>query len=65
MMEEEKIKETPLTNEDLEKVVGGYMMWGKQCKICGGVINNDPDTPYGIRCHCNEDTTPVWGPEPR
>ena len=54
-----------LTDGELETVSGGYMLWGKTCKSCGGVINNDPNTPYDIRCHCNEDNTPVWGPKPR
>ena len=44
-----------LDSEKLEKVNGGYMLRGRLCKVCGGVINNDPITPYDIRCHCNED----------
>ena len=54
-----------LDNDDLKKISGGHMMWAKTCKICGGIIGNDPDIPDGLRCHCNEDTTPVWGPKPR
>ena len=57
--------EVQLADSEMEKVNGGYMLWGKTCKVCGGVINNDPNTPYDIRCHCNEDTTPVWGPTTR
>ena len=45
-----------LTDEDLAKVSGGYMLWRKTCQFCGGSISNDPNTPYEIRCHCNEDS---------
>ena len=62
-MENKKI--VKLNDEDLGKVDGGYMLWAKTCKVCGGVISNDPETPDNLRCHCNDDTTPVWGPKPR
>ena len=48
---------TILNDSELEQVSGGNMMWGRRCKICGGVINNDPDTPDDLRCHCNEYST--------
>ena len=54
-----------LNNGELEKVSGGNMMWGRTCKICRGVINNDPDTPDDLRRHCNEDSTQSWVPRPR
>jgi bacteriocin-like protein len=60
MEEKKKINE-----EEMKKISGGYMLWGRTCKICGGVINNDPNTPYDIRCHCNEDSTQSWVPRPR
>ena len=47
MEEKKKINE-----EEMKKISGGNMLWGRTCKICGGVINNDPNTPYDIRCHC-------------
>ena len=53
-----------LTDNELEQASGGYMLWGRTCKICGGVINNDPNTPDDIRCHCNEDSTQSWVPRP-
>ena len=58
-------KKIKLTDEALKNVGGGYMMWGRKCKICGGVISNDPNTPDDIRCHCNEDSTQSWVPRPR
>ena len=42
-----------MTDEDLEKVSGGQMMWGRTCKICGGIIGNDPQIPDGLRCTCD------------
>ena len=60
MEEKKKINE-----EEMKKISGGNMLWGRTCKICGGVINNDPNTPYDIRCHCNEDSTQSWVPRPR
>ncbi len=54
-----------LTDSELGTVSGGHMLWGRTCKICGGVIYNDPNTPYDIRCHCNEDSTQSWVPGPR
>ena len=62
MEEKKKIK---INEEEMKKISGGYMLWGRTCKICGGVINNDPNTPYDIRCHCNEDSTQSWVPRPR
>ena len=61
-MEEKKNEKLQLTDESLDEVAGGNMLWGRTCKICGGVINNDPNTPYDIRCHCNEDSTQSWVP---
>ena len=58
-------REEKMNLDEMKKISGGYMMWGRTCKICGGVINNDPDTPYDIRCHCNEDSTQTWVPRPR
>ena len=54
-----------INQEEMKKISGGHMLWGRTCKICGGVINNDPNTPYDIRCHCNEDSTQSWVPRPR
>ena len=54
-----------LSDSELKQVSGGHMMWAKTCKICGGIIGNDPDIPDGLRCHCNGDDTHVWGPEPQ
>ena len=62
MEEKKKIK---INEEEMKKISGGYMLWGRTCKICGGVINNDPNTPDDIRCHCNEDSTQSWVPRPR
>ena len=41
-----------VSDEDLDRVTGGTG-WEKRCRQCGGVINDDPNTPYDVRCHCN------------
>ena len=63
-MEEKKNEKPQLTDESLDEVAGGGMLFGRTCKICGGVITNDPNMPYDIRCHCNEDSTQSLVPRP-
>ena len=56
-MEEKK----ELNQEEMNQISGGNggnKLWNRVCKICGGIIGNDPNILPGLKCHCNdEDTT--------
>ena len=41
MEEKKKINE-----EEMKKISGGNMLWGRTCKICGGVIIENDKTIF-------------------
>ena len=43
-----------LKDDELDAVSGGHMMWGRTCRICGGLLGNDPDIPDSLKCHCEK-----------